>query len=101
AGQVVEVSVGRKKTIGVVWREVSRPSFEVKPIDTILDIPPVPSAILATAEWMADYYDTHLATVLQTILPTGLNKKRRHRTDVSSGASRKRTHFLLTQDQRF
>lgn len=98
-GQIVEVSIGSKRSIGVVWQEAPKPSFEAKSIDNVLDIPPIPSALLAIAEWMAGYYDTHLATVLQTILPTGLNKKRRISSKSASVATRKRTHFLLTKDQ--
>lgn len=98
-GQLVEVSIGRKRSVGVVWRAVNQPEFDAKPIESVLDIPPLPTALLHTAQWMADYYDTHLATVLQTILPTGLTKTRRAKPKSTPGISRKRTHFVLTPDQ--
>lgn len=99
-GQLVVVSIGRKQSVGVVWRAVSQPEFEVKPVDLALDTPPLPTELLRTADWMASYYDTHLATVLQTILPAGLTKKRRRTARATSDITRKRTHFLLTNDQR-
>lgn len=98
-GQLVNISVGRKNTIGVVWREVSKPTYDVKPIDNSLDIPPLPAALVHTADWMSDYYDTHLATVLQTILPSGMAKKRRIKTVASSVAKRNRTNFVLNDLQ--
>ena len=98
-GQLVEVSIGSKSSAGVVWRLVEEPKFKSKPIDRLLDVPPLPKELLVTAEWMADYYDTHLATVLQTMLPTGLTKKRREKSNTTTVVSRKRTHYLLNPDQ--
>lgn len=98
-GQLVEVSIGRKRSAGIVWREVPQPDFDAKLIDNVLDAPPLPLALLTTTDWMAAYYDTHLATVLQTMLPAGLTKKRRIKAITTPEISRKRTHILLTKDQ--
>jgi len=42
---------------------------------------------------------THLATVLQTLLPRGIQKKRRLRPHTARISSRDRTNFVLNKDQ--
>lgn len=99
-GQIVTIPVGKQTLTGVVVRQVSRPSYETKSITSIVDSTPVPTPLVQTALWMSKYYATHLATVLQTVLPKGLIKNRRsssHSTDIPN---RNRTNFLLNNDQR-
>jgi primosomal protein N' (replication factor Y) len=97
-GSLVTVSMGKRELVGIVLHETSRPAYTTKPLHA-LDLPPLPSELLATAQWIAEYYATHIATVLQTILPRGLTTKRR-RTPVSKIIpSRDRTNFLLNKDQ--
>jgi primosomal protein N' (replication factor Y) len=69
-GQVVEVSVGRKKAIGVVMREVKRPKFETKAMTRMVSEKPLPAHLLKAAEFLHDYYAAPLPVVWQTILPT-------------------------------
>lgn len=98
-GRLVEVSVGKKSSVGVVWREISKPTYDVKPITSLLDTPSLPAPLLQTASWMSSYYQTHLATVLQTILPTGLTKKRRSQSVNHTPHIRNRTQFVFTEQQ--
>lgn len=98
-GQLVTVPVGKQQLSGVVVRSVPKPSYDTKPITDVLDYPPLPPALLATIEWMSEYYATHLATVLQTALPRGLTTVRRPKTTSSSYPIRDRTHFLLNPAQ--
>ncbi len=99
AGSLVEIPVGKKSNIGVVMKHVSAPDFEVRPISRALELPALPVELLATAHWMSDYYATHIASVLQTLLPRGLTKKRRKTTHTPLTIARKRTNFVLTKDQ--
>ncbi len=99
-GQLVTIPVGKKSLTGLVIRAVKQPSYMTKPIGSRLDIPAVPAELVTTALWMSDYYATHLATVLQTILPRGTTKKRRARSSSTPVISRDRTHFLFTSEQR-
>ncbi len=100
-GQLVTMSVGKQTQTGLVIRRVPAPAFDVKPLETVLDIPALPHQLIATALWMSDYYATHLATVLQTILPRGITKKRRASRRISPpGSVRNRTNFVLNKDQR-
>ena len=71
-GQLVTISVSKKQLVGVVIKEVKKPSYETKPIGSVIEQVPLPEPLIALALWLSDYYATHLATVLQTLLPRGL-----------------------------
>lgn len=99
-GQIVTIEVGKKSLLGIVLREVVKPSYETKPINTIIEQEPIPAPLIDTALWMSDYYRTHLATVLQTILPRGLQKKRRTKELPPKSNVRDRTKIVFTSEQR-
>lgn len=98
-GQLVEIEVGKKKLIGVITKEVEKPSYNTKPIHYSLDIAPIPVALLHLAEWISTYYGTHFALVLQTILPSGIQKKRRERPKKPRNILRERTKIVFNNDQ--
>ena len=98
-GNFVMVPVGKQVLLGVVTAEAAKPSYATREINEILDIPPLPSELLTTALWMSSYYHTHLATVLQTVLPRGLTKKRRHKDSSAPVIERKRINYLLNNHQ--
>jgi primosomal protein N' (replication factor Y) len=99
-GQIVSISIGKKTLIGVVIRHVSEPSYATKAITSVIEETPLPEPVVKLALWLSDYYVTHLATVLQTILPRGLQKKRRQRVTQPHIATRDRTKIVFTKDQR-
>ena len=100
-GQIVRVSVGKKLMNGLVMSELaSKPKYDVKPIEAVLEPAPLPSHYIGLARWLSDYYATPLASVLQTMLPAGLHKNRREKSFSQSVKERSRTHFLLNDDQR-
>lgn len=99
-GQVVRVSVGKKLMNGLIVGVVSKPSFDVKPIDLVIETQPLPLPLVALGKWLSAYYSTPLAQVLQTLLPTGAHKSRREVIKTTPVQSRKRTHFLLNDAQR-
>ena len=99
-GAVVIISIGQQLLTGIVVKKTTKPDFATKEITTILDLPPLPRPLLQTAQWMSNYYIAHLALVLQTILPSGLTKKRRTLSPNSTATTRRdRTHFVLNKDQ--
>lgn len=99
-GHIVRISVGKKLMNGlVVERVTTQPKFEVKPIESLIEAVAIPRAHIELARWLADYYVTPLATVLQTLLPTGLHKNRRDRADTPSVSVRERTNYVLNPDQ--
>jgi primosomal protein N' (replication factor Y) len=98
-GTITSVSVGKKNLTGVVVKNVKRPTFTTKPIEHIIVDKPLPTPIVSLANWMSDYYSTHLALVLQTILPTGLQKQRRDIQVRDTAAHRARTNIVLNHEQ--
>lgn len=98
-GRLVVISVGKKNMTGLVLAKVPRPRFVVKPIESELNHPIVPSHLIKIAEWMSQYYATHLSAVLQSILPSGLTKKRRSSPKSDQSIKRKRINFLLNKYQ--
>ena len=98
-GCLVQIEVGNKLHVGVIIKSVERPDYATKEISSIIEAQPIPKPLLETSLWMSSYYATPLAQVLQTVLPRGLTKKRRARLDHSPVVIRKRTTFVLTDDQ--
>jgi primosomal protein N' (replication factor Y) len=99
-GQIVRVQLGSKLTTGIITERLARrPSYPVKPIDAVPVSQPLPAALTELAGWLQTYYATPLATVLQTMLPRGLEKTRRARTAAVSSNDRTRTNFVLNSQQ--
>lgn len=98
-GSFVMISVGKQLLLGVIINQAAKPTYATREIIEVLDIPPLPSELLTTALWMSRYYHAHLATVLQTVLPRGLTKKRRQKDALSLEINRKRTNYLLNKYQ--
>lgn len=100
-GSMVVISIGTRSSLGIViGLGQKKPSFEVKKISSKLDLPPLPRQLVATAKWMSRYYHVPLATALSTVLPTGLQKKRRSPPDQEKQTEIKRTNIVFTRDQR-
>lgn len=98
-GALVTIPVGKQTLSGLVVREVAKPSYETKPITTIIEPVPLPASLVRLALWLGEYYRTPLATVLQTLLPRGLTTKRREKPVVANISHRERTQIVLNDDQ--
>ena len=99
-GTLVRLSVGKKLTNGVVLAAVlTKPAFITKAIGDVLVEQPLPKPLLELARWLSEYYATHMANTLQTMLPSGLNKQRRELKKTASHPIRKRTTIVLNADQ--
>ncbi len=100
-GQLVKVPTGRFYQVGLVIRAIKKPAYNVKPVQEVLPYTPLPTPLVRTAVWMADYYHTPLATVLQSILPTGLTTKRRPRENNKplEVLPEERTNFVFNKSQ--
>src|SRR3972149_11613299 len=59
-GSVVFVPFGRKTSLGVVTKMISKnqpkPAYKILDIKEKIDISPLPSHLVKLASWMADYY---------------------------------------------
>lgn len=98
-GHIVEIEIGKKSMVGVVMRKSAKPSYETKEILRLVEPAPIPEQLVELSRWISRYYVSPLATVLQTILPRGLTKNRRDRTEAKSSLSSKRTQFVFTAQQ--
>ncbi len=99
AGQLVTIEVGKKILVGLVVAIVQKPSYATKQISSVIEATPVPKALLQLALWLAEYYTTPLATVLQTVLPRGVEKARRSRPNQAHISKRNRTTIVFNTDQ--
>jgi primosomal protein N' (replication factor Y) len=99
-GTIVLISIGKKDLIGIVIKAVDKPVYETKSIIQTLETTAVPTELIKLATWMSDYYSTHLAHVLQLLVPRGLQKKRRATNAVSSSSIRNRTNIVFNKHQR-
>lgn len=99
-GQLVEIEIGSKKHIGIVLKQTQKTEYSLKEIIRVLEDRPLPPAHVHLALWLSDYYATPLAIVLQTMLPRGVGSTRRVRIPVVREVYRKRTNFLLNDNQR-
>ncbi len=98
-GQIVTIEVGKKELIGVIISNASKPTYATKSISSVIEKTPLPEPLIGLGLWLADYYTTPLATVLQTLLPRGLDKKRRARASTIQTSVRDRTKIVFNKDQ--
>lgn len=98
-GTIVSIQVGKKQLNGVVIKQVSEPTYVTKPITESIETTHLPPPLLQLSEWLSAYYATHLALVLQSILPRGINKNRRKKSARESINTRIRTNFVFNDEQ--
>lgn len=98
-GQIVIVEVGKKQMIGVILSETKKPTYQTKEIISTIEEIPVPKQLIELSLWLSEYYLTPLASVLQTILPSGVNKKRRPSLKTPNISKRNRTNILFNDEQ--
>lgn len=77
-GQIVLVKLGKISTVGIIFKEVKKPiNFQTKPIEKILYEVPLAEVYLKSLQWLSDYYISDISEVIQTALPSGIEKNRR------------------------
>lgn len=98
-GSIVTIPIGKTVAIGVVMRKVPKPTYETRDIINVVENTPLPIHLIKAAEWISEYYNTPLATVLTAILPRGLDKKRRQSKERLSDNVRERIKIVLNKEQ--
>jgi primosomal protein N' (replication factor Y) len=75
-GTIVEVPLGNKTTIGVVYKKVNTPNgdFKIKEITRPLFGQPLPKHFLNAIIWLSKYYLVSLPQVVSLFLPNTLEK---------------------------
>lgn len=75
-GQIVRIPLRKKIVLGIVSKtSVSQPTFAVKLLSEVLELPPIPQQLLDLTMWMHQYYAAPLGTVMQQILPRNFPKR--------------------------
>ena len=97
-GVVVNVSVGKKTSLGVITKKVTKPDFDCKEIVKSVTDTPIPHTLIELHDWMTEYYATTSGIVWQTILPKRVATKPRSKSS-SSITPTKRTQILLNNEQ--
>jgi len=74
-GAIVVAPLGPRQLIGVAWEPERLPTNEVpdsrlRPLVSVMNVPPIPAALRRLVEWTADYYLSPLASVLRMVLPS-------------------------------
>ncbi len=98
-GQIVRIPIGKQSSLGLVMAKTTKPSFATKPIESIVTEHPLPESLVTLSQWLSEYYHTPLATVLQTVLPRGIEKKRRIQLVAPAVNHRERTTIVLNAEQ--
>lgn len=98
-GALVAISIGKQSSTGVVIRESTKPKYDTKPIGDLIEDLPLPQSLIGLSLWLAEYYRTPLATVLQTVLPRGLTTKRRAQERLEKTSLRDRTQIVINKEQ--
>ncbi len=98
-GCLVTIPIGKQTSIGMVIKPVKKPAYATKPIIDCIEDQALPESLVGLSLWMADYYKTPLATVLQTVLPRGLTTKRRVQETLKKISLRDRTTIVLNKAQ--
>ena len=76
-GHIVEIPLGKNTTVGIVSAKTAKPDFETQEILRVLYAEPLPKHLVKALFWLSDYYRCPLSTVVQSMLPRGITKKRR------------------------
>ncbi len=98
-GNLVVTYLRNKSITGIILGEVPKPTFDTKDIIEILfDQPALSAEMIEIARWMSKYYSASLVSVLNTMIPSGITKKRRtvatkQKKEISDD------HKKLTSDQ--
>jgi primosomal protein N' (replication factor Y) (superfamily II helicase) len=100
AGRIVEAPVGRRQLLGVVLAASPKPAFATKPITRALALPPLPSDLHLLADWMADYYASPVSSAWGAMLPAGLTRKRRDKSDSEISPGHLPEHALTPEQNR-
>jgi len=98
-GQIVLIEVGKKQIIGVVLCKTTKPIYPTKSIIKIIEKTALPIQLVDLSKWLSKYYMTPLATVLQTILPRGLQKNRRQTLKCPTVNLRERINIVFNNEQ--
>lgn len=98
-GTIIRTPVGKTSVPGIILGTTGKPSFETKPLGDPLETTPLPHSLIELHAWMSQYYGAHSVATWQTMLPRGMDKKRRNTKSPLLSHTRNRTHIVLNKQQ--
>lgn len=104
SGAVVRISLRSRSALGLLVREVPKPSFTTKPIAAVADSSPIPQQALSLLLWLKEYYPAPLGVIVRQFLPptTAFPKPTKQPTEQTLKKPSRTTLALppLTSDQK-
>lgn len=73
-GSIVTVPLRNQPVLGTVTRKVPKPTFAVKPVSTVHDLPTLPKTSLELAKWIQQFYASPVGVVMGQFLPGELHE---------------------------
>lgn len=101
-GSIVSVSLRKRSVLGIVIRNVVKPTFTVKPISTYRhDLLPLPIQSLELLDWLQNYYPAPMGAIVRQFLPPANNfPKENSITEIALEATHKIPNLpSLTREQ--
>ena len=101
-GQIVEVSVRGKKTLGMVFkfRKDKGEILVIKNIVKIVDPNPLPPVYINLIQWIADYYCVSLSESLTSVMPEPPKKIQKSiNNEIISNKSDQKQNYLIIGSQ--
>lgn len=74
-GNIVQIPLGRRLVNGVVLRRISKVDFPTKPIHRLLHPLPIPSYLIKSMQWLAEYYLTEITETVNLLVPPALEAR--------------------------
>lgn len=74
-GQIVEVELQKERVLGIITGTTSKPRFQTKNIELILNLPPLPPALIKVSQWLIQYYPAPLGIVANQLIPGAISEK--------------------------
>ena len=86
-GTIVSIPLGKKTTLGIIYRKTTAPTdqnFVIKSINKIVHPIPLPNHLLKSLAWLSSYYLNPVAKTANLFLPLGIEKNRRKKSSAST-----------------
>jgi primosomal protein N' (replication factor Y) len=84
SGNIVEISFGNKKALGIVIDKTQKPSIQLKSLNQKLEYC-LPKESLRLLQWMFDFYPDDYGLITQLFVPLGLQVKNRSKVEIIKG----------------
>lgn len=75
-GSLVRIPLKNELVLGIVLGSAAKPHFATKQLQPINGLGPIPSQLIALADWLSRFYATPIGSALQLILPGSISDKR-------------------------